>query len=162
MAKLATTTDVVVDSAAPELLRRKLDRYPIASTRAEGFGRILTLSGVPDLGTALFSKKLSIQKLLELRHSKDAVRFRQWLAKADPKDGTELEKLFVSSISHAGIGSSWPVKVLRFALTNAWAGLELVSGFLAGAVDSFFVDSWLKGYSPKLYLDRAANLIEKA
>lgn len=53
---------------------------------------------------------------------------------------------------------SLPFKTVRFVITTAVGTIEPISGVCMGAVDSFFIDKWLKGFSPKLFIDQLRKL----
>ena len=57
------------------------------------------------------------------------------------------------------LADSLPLRTIRFAITSV-AGINPVIGLAVGAIDNFFVDKWLSGYSPKLLLDELSKLFK--
>ncbi len=54
-----------------------------------------------------------------------------------------------------------PVRMLRFVATGV-AGLVAPGlGTAAGVADSFFLDRWLKGHSPNLFMNQLKKLAEE-
>ena len=85
-----------------------------------------------------------MDKLLRARESAECLEFRAWLTKLDgvsDKDVADLVGGFrnrVGSLAHSG-----PGKILRLAATSAIGsipGYGLVTGPIAGVVDSFLID----------------------
>jgi hypothetical protein len=159
MASQASQADLFTAADADELLKDKLLRSGATPNALEGFLHLLDLSNLPDIGAAIAAGELSLSQVVELRdrpHSRD---FRKWLRKADAKDARELERAYVEAISMPSLTDRLPVRAARFVITSI-AGLLLpvLGGIAASAVDSFFVDRWLKGYSPSLLMDDIRRL----
>ena len=153
MALLAGGVDLLTSDLASRLLRSKLRRAGLTGAILGSFISLLELNRVPDIRPSVASGQTSFEEILKWRGKRRARQFRSWLANAGGHDARELERRFVASIPSKSLVSALPVRVLRFALTTAVAGLSLPIGLAAGAVDSLFVDRWLAGYNPKLFLD---------
>ena len=105
------------------------------------FGRVVSLAHFPDFPS---NSRVDVEKLLRVRESPECVEFRAWLAKLGEVSDKEIAEMTggmrskIGSIMHSGMG-----KALRFA-TTAGAGLipgaGIVTGLIAGALDSFLVD----------------------
>lgn len=151
--------DMFTATGSAELLKAKLARYGAAQFTLDGFLRVLDLNQMPDIASAVAQGKLPMSEVAKIRQSASAIKFRRWLRNANPQDGRDLEREFVAAISRPTITDSLPVKLVRFVLTTA-AGLvfPLAGGIAASAVDSFFVDKWLKGFSPRMFLDDLRRL----
>ncbi len=162
MATQAGGADLLTAQGGDQLLKEKLRRAGGNEPILQAFSGWLELNSIPDLRSSVENGELGFDTLWKIRTSDKAAKFRAWLREASPSDGRELEQAYVSAISQATAAGKLPVKVLRFVITAA-AGLipgigGLVGGAAAGAVDSFFVDRWLNGYSPKLFIDTLQNI----
>ena len=151
--------DLFTCEDAEKILRSKLERSGAPKATLEGFIKLLDLNNIPDIGIGVTSGSISISEILKLRERPDARKFRQWLRNAKPEDARELEKLYVKSLGHSGVFQSLPLQLLHFAILTAIGLLDPVIGTTLSACDNFFVKKWLKGYSPKLYLDRLRKLV---
>jgi hypothetical protein len=69
-----------------------------------------------------------------------------------------LEKAYVAALGKSTAYTSLPVRVLRCIITTSLGAVEPISGTLVGAGDSFFIEKWLAGYSPRLFLDQMRRL----
>jgi len=154
MATAAGGADLHGSKKARDVLKDKLVRSHIPDAKTNGFGRLLDIAGLPDVAPLVASGKVPFSEVLSIRELKAASDFRRWLANAEPKDARDLERLYVQSLGSIPMVSSLPMKIVRFALTTALGIIDPVIGLVAGAVDSFFVESWLGGYRPKLFFDQ--------
>ena len=77
---------------------------------------------------------------------------------ANTDDARDLERLYVESLGKDSTLNSLPVKLIRFAITTSASIINPVIGLGLEVVDSFFVDKWLQGYSPVLFLDQLNDL----
>lgn len=110
----------------------------------EEFGRIIRIANLP---TVLKNSKINVDALMDARDSVECREFRSWLSNLHSVSDADIEKLVsgvrnrVASIIHSG-----PVKVFRFAATNAIGlipGVGPIAGAVAGGLDSFLVDRLL-------------------
>ena len=147
MSTLVGGTDLHTSPNALIALKDKLLRTATTEARTKGFGRLLDLHRLPDLPALVAKGALSFQTILEIRNQPAGKKFRAWLAKAEPKDARDLERLYVESITRVTSVASIPAKLVRFALTSAWSIAEPVSGTMADAADNFFAEKWLGGFA---------------
>lgn len=150
--------DLGTSLGAENLIRQKLVRAGAMPELVDNFHGLLELEGIPDLRPAIAQGDISVPEIWKVRQSKEARRFREWLRKADPSDARELEKAYVSTLGRSSIYSSLPIRVIRFVVTTAAGVIEPISATVAGATDSFFIEKWLAGYSPRLFLERIRAL----
>ena len=136
---------------------KKLTRYNVDRSILEGFINLLELHNIPDIRSAIISNDIDLSQIWRLRQRKVSSDFRKWLREADPQSISDLEKAYIRVIGKITQADSLPVRSLRFAITSI-AGLNPISGLIAGFVDNFFVDKWLSGYSPRLFFDELSNL----
>jgi hypothetical protein len=116
--------------------------------------RVLEIAGLPDL--ASLQKGFKIEKLLEIRESKECKEFRTWLSSVDDVSDEEIgervrnvrEKIASAMQSRVG-------KVLRL-LTSAGVGFIPVVGPIASlgmsAIDEFLINKVLKESGPHAFL----------
>ena len=150
--------DLGTSWGAETLLREKIKRFGATPQLLEQFQSLLDLENIPDIRPAVASGDLSLPEIWKIRQGKKARRFREWLRAAGPGDARDLERAYVAALGNPSHHSSLPVRVLRFVLTTAAGAVQPVLGALAGVTDSFFVDKWLAGYSPRLFLDQIRQL----
>jgi len=152
--------DFFTSDGAEQILRSKLDRSGLPRPVIEGFIKLLELNDIPDVGTAVASGQIPISSILNLREETDSHKFRKWMRKAKPQDAKELEKLYIKALGKSGLYQSLPIRLLRFAIVATVGAFNLPAGTAAAVADSFFIKKWLKGYSPKLFLDRLRKLVK--
>ena len=157
VAQIYGQCDIGTSEGAERLLASKLSRSGIKPSLASKFVSLHELSEVPDIRLAVSSGSASVGDILTLRNTRASKEFRKWLRNAEAQDGRELERLYVRTLAGSSLSRSLPFRILRFALTTA-AGLIPFVGPLVSVVDSFFVDKWIHGYSPKLFLDQLGRL----
>lgn len=158
LAHLYQQCDIGTSEGAEMLLKGKLLRCGIQPSSAEKFLSLVELRRVPDIGQGVESGSVTLGDILALRKKKVAREFRQWLRSCNAKNGRELEQIYVKALESSGKYASLPARVLRFIVTTAAGVLHPIVGPAMTAIDSFFVEKWLAGYSPKLFLNEVARL----
>lgn len=158
MSTLSDDADLFTSEGAELLLKDKLIRSGIGSNYLGGFLSLLELNNIPDIGQAIYNNSLSLVDIWKIREKKISKKFREWLRKATTKDARDIEKLYVESLGNKALINSLPFRAIRFAITGVFGALNPSLGLLVGAVNSFFVDKWLSGYSPKLFLDELSKI----
>lgn len=156
----AEANEITGDDATLNVLRAKGQRLGYSPEGAQAFAQIQKISGVPDLGAAFATKRLSPEQLLDLRHSKHAQALRDWFADGAPSS-TEEETVsrYVETIGEPSLVDSLPAKLLRFATTTGIGLLEPISGGVASAIDSFMLSKWFPGRSPRLFMKQAKVML---
>jgi hypothetical protein len=158
MASAVGNADIFVSEGSEDVLAKKLSRYKLEKSILDNFISLLELNSIPDIRHAVISNVIDLTKIWTLREKKISSKFRKWLREANPQDARDLEKTYVQVLGKSTLADSLPIRSLRFAITSI-AGLNPIIGLVAGAVDNFFVDKWLSGYSPKLFLDELSKLL---
>lgn len=158
MSTLSDDADLFTSDGAELLLKDKLIRAGIGSNYLGGFLSLLELNNIPDIGKAIANDSISLLDIWGLREKRISKNFRKWLGKATTKDARDIEKLYVESLGNKTLVNSLPLKAIRFAITSAVSASSPVIGLALGVVDSFFVNKWLSGYSPKLFLDELSKI----
>ena len=147
-------------------MREKVRRAGADDSLLAGFSNLLELNSIPDLQPAVANGELEFETIWELRNSEDASQFRQWLREAAPADARELERAYVAAISKEPLSATWPARAIRMVVTTAAGLIPGIGGLIGGAsaevIDSFFIEKWLDGYSPKLFIDELQDLEPEA
>jgi hypothetical protein len=166
MAASLTSCDLSTFDGAARRLKAKVARSGFRQESGSQFSHLLEIPGVPNVPAALAEGRLGIEAVWQLRRSATARQFRQWLGEGGGRDGRELAKLYTQSLEKERWISSYPARTLRWsviaaagAIASRVAGIpgEIGVAALAG-VDSLFVEKWLSGYSPRLFIDELKRL----
>lgn len=156
----AEVSELTGDGSTLSILQAKGQRLGYSPHGRSAFAQIQQVSGVPDLGMAFASKQLSARQILDLRQSKHAQSFRDWLAAGNPVSTAEdTLRRYVESVGRPSLVESLPAKLLRFSTTTTWGALEPVSGGIAAAADSFLLSKWFPGESPRLFMRQAKVVV---
>jgi len=152
----ALTTDPLVQRLIVAKIRRN---FPAPQREAlnEGFRKILQLNRLPDLPLVVANEAISLEQVIRLRRSRNGEQFRKWIANLKPTDDPDqIVELYVETLTRKHWSQSWPFRTVRFLLTqllDAIPGVGQLAGLAFSAIDSFFLERWLQGYSPQLFLD---------
>jgi len=116
-------------------------------TQERRFERVIEIKGFPEISLDSDQKKLNIEKLIEIRQSKECREFREWLHTIDSASDAEIAERLgsiqskLSPLVHGGKG-----KLLRFLISTGIGlvpGLGTVMGAGVGAIDMFFLEKIL-------------------
>jgi hypothetical protein len=162
MASINRNADIQTSAGAEHLLKAKVLRAGLRSSLEPGFLCLAELAHIPDIGLAVEAGDLTLSDIWVIRKKNSARQFRKWLQSLETCDSRELEQCYVEAIGRKYKCSTLPIRVLRMCgVTAASTLLGLtggpVAGFVSGlalaAADNYFVDHWLRGYSPRLFMD---------
>ena len=128
------------------------------SNYLDNFIALLELKNIPNIGKAVQSGDFSLFDIWKIREKKHSKNFRKWLRKASKRDEKNIVKLYIESLEKTPLIQSLPVKVLKFASVAISSLICPPLGLTLGMCDSFFAEQWLKGYSPKLFLDELQKI----
>lgn len=159
MAAQTQNADLFTSQGADNLLRQKLIRSKVPQKLLNGFFKVLDLTKTPDIRPAVEKEELTLSEIWKVRNSTKGKRFREWLREADTKSARDLEREYVEAISQNTLADSLPLRTMRFIITSLTGVLNPIVGLGTSVVDSFFLDKWLSGFSPKLFLDELQKLI---
>jgi hypothetical protein len=106
---------------------------------------------------AIENGALTLPEIIKIRNRGYAKKFRQWLHATKARDPRELEQAYVQALG-SKLSSKLPIRLLRLFITAGVGILEPITGIIASASDNLFIDKWLKGYSPKLFLEKLRAL----
>jgi hypothetical protein len=158
MASANGGSDLCASTGTEAILRNKLGRAGLLPTASENLVRVMELSGVPDVTEAVTSSAVSLNEVWKVRQEKEAIEFRNWFRSIDDPNPRTIEKAYVESLSRSSFYNRLPTKIVRFAVTTAADVLFKGAGTLIGVADNFFIEKWLTGFSPKLFLDKWREL----
>lgn len=156
----AEATEITGDESTLNILRAKGQRIGYTPEGDQSFAKIQKINGVPDLGGAFATKRISPRQLMDLRYSKHTQALRDWFAHgALGETEDETVRRFIETIGKPSFIDSLPVKLLRFATTTGIGALEPISGGIASATDAFLLSKWFPGSSPRLFLKQAKVML---
>jgi hypothetical protein len=157
LATSAGNIDILTSEGSEKVLANKLKRFQVNESLLESFSNLIELNNIPDIGSAITNNVIDLNSIWILRSKKNSTNFRKWLRDINPNNSRDLEKAYIAILGRESFSSSLPIKTIRLALTTL-AGLIPPLGLAVSAVDCFFVDKWLNGYSPKLFFDDLSKL----
>lgn len=161
MASQVGNADLETIDLAPAVIESKLVRAGIDKGISDSFVRLLDFKGLPDVAAAVGRGVVSPSDVWKLRNKPNSRNFRKWIRESTIRNGNDVVKAYLEAVEKPPWIDQFPAKTIRFGLTSAAGLLGLGPGLAAGAADSFFVSRWLRGYSPKLFLDQTAELVLK-
>jgi hypothetical protein len=117
---------------------------------------VVKIANLPDLETV--EEGFKIEKLLEVRETKECVEFREWLTTIDAISDEEIaDQVLKLREKVASVLQSRSGKTLRWIVGTA-LGLIPLAGSVAGpafsAFDSFVVDRFFKESGPHAFLSK--------
>ena len=155
-------SDLFVPNGSEFFLEEKIRRVGFNKEIIEQFQELLDLKRIPDFRSGIEDESIYFSDFWKLRQSRAGSEFRHWLQSINETEYQNISQAYVDVISHLADPDRLPLKMFRFAITTAAGVLPgiggLLGGIAAGAIDSFFVDKWLRGYSPNLFLDEMRKL----
>jgi hypothetical protein len=134
-----------------DLIDIKLDRLLGKSIRSKNMWSLLELNDIPDLG------KLDLQvgqheNLIRLITSQNANEFRKWFHNRENLDEKEIFKEYVNLLHEIPSVGTLPSKTIRFCIGKALDLIPIV-GHVASFVDTFLLEEFMKGNSPKYFIE---------
>ena len=165
----AGCTDNATRLPVMELLNAKLRAETAAPGANESFAVVRELAGVPDIGALVLQDAVTMQQLIKLRDTRDAVAFREWFHANFDREPLGVAKAYAEMLERATIQVSWPARIIRFVIGQVisvgvgWlAAGDPVGGAVGGAV-STSLNEWLckniiRGNSPKFFIDNLRQL----
>lgn len=114
---------------------------------------LIEIMGVPNFSATDFTKEHVFLDFLHMTESKNALAFRKWFASLEAINEKEVLKEYISVLQDVPWIQRLPGKTFRFAITTFASLIPGAVGFVAGALDTFFLDSLGKKKSPKFFID---------
>lgn len=150
--------DLFVPDGAEALLKNKILRLGIKDNYLDNFIALLELKNIPNIGKAVQSGDFLLFDIWKIRGKEHSINFRKWLKNASKQDEKNIVKLYIESLENIPLIQALPLKVLRFAVLTICSAISIPLGLTLGIGDSFFAEQWLKGYSPKLFIDELQKI----
>jgi hypothetical protein len=166
MASRLEDCDLSTFDDAVRILAAKIKRTRRKWRSGLAFSSILQIPGVPDIQMAVADGRLELADAWAARATTNARKFRIWLKSADASDSRELARSYVDLLGSPSLLGSLPMKALRWAiLATAGAIASRQAGVLgeiataaAAGIDSVFLEKWLTGWSPVLFIDELRHI----
>ena len=124
------------------------------------FAELVEIAAVPDVGEAVLSRRASVRDILRLVESKDGEQFQEWFHEHCRTDTLTTAREYTALLREVAPIQSVSVKVIRFVITSLLGKLPVL-GEIAGGIDAFFLERWLRGNSPKYFIEDLAQLLRK-
>jgi len=156
LAQKLNCIDSSTASPIGHILKIKAKRILPTIESAEAFTYLREITNIPNIGGAVLEDRSLFQKILNLRESRNGEQFRQWFHANSRSDEKTLATEYIKLLHDIPLIQSKKSRVMRFVVTSsigAIPGIGTLLGIGAGAVDSFFIENWLKGNSPKFFID---------
>ncbi|MFA5168015.1 MAG: hypothetical protein WC530_05745 [Candidatus Omnitrophota bacterium] len=152
-------------------LKGKAERAPNLKS-VSSFLRLVEVGGVPDPSSYLLKlsqgdRQKRLAQLLKLKRSGKGKKFREWFHGNHDQNPDVIVQKYIEALGKIPWISSVPAKIMRFILTGG-VGLAIAGptgaavGMAVGAADSFFLDDWLKGFSPKIFIDDLRQVFKES
>ncbi|NUN63223.1 hypothetical protein HCU40_00320 [Pseudanabaena biceps] len=135
-----------------DLIDIKLDRLVEQSVRSKNMWSLLEINNVPDLGKLDLTDGCNFKDLLKVIRSQNANEFRKWFHDRKTLDEREIFKEYVGLLSEVPAIQTIPSKAIRFCVGNG-LGFVPVVGQMFSFIDTFLLEKFLKGNSPRYFIE---------
>lgn len=161
----AKCEDMITSNPIGHVLKAKAKRCNVDQANGEAFTFLQQITNVPDIGEGALTKQVDVKDLLKIKNSKNGTDFRKWFHSYCRGDTKSISKEYINLLKQVPKINSLPVRIMRFILT-AGIGTIPMAGSLLGtavsAVDSFFIERWLRGSSPKFFIEDLKQVLSPA
>jgi hypothetical protein len=161
VAELAGCDDSSTSSPVGHILKAKQERVAPDLSAKKAFLVLREISGIPDVGELVLSKRVALRQLMRLRNSRDGEQFREWFHNNCRDNPVTTGKEYASLLKEVPATQSALGRVMRFLVTQALGLVNPAVGGVANAADSFFLDRLCRGASPKFFIERLAQLSDE-
>ena len=155
------------------ICKQNLNNIGKAYNVSENTSTILRLENLPDLKTLFLSERLSFDSVFTLRHLSNAKFYRKWINEiGEDSNAQEISKEYLNQIKGSnkffeGNGGKLIRNIGMFgvstALGSAVAGpVGAIAGFTLGLLDTYVLDSILKGKNPSMFVDDIRERINES
>lgn len=159
LAEITGAVDASTVTPVGNLLKAKAERV-YGRDAAASFTELSEIAGIADVGEAVLQNVVSVEQLIKLSDSPDGQQFQAWFHDHCRTDTLTSAREYNRLLSAIPRIQSFPVKALRFIATAALGKIPVI-GEIASGIDSFFLERWLRGRSPKFFLDDLIKLTQR-
>lgn len=158
-AKAIGDVDIHTDNISQLILEAKLRRYLKPMLIHNGLRSLLQYRGIPDFKTLVERGQLNFNNVFELIGLTHHVRFVRWLHNMKLDSPEDILSDYIDRLEDLYTKENLRIKTIRFLVTAGLGAIAPGAGLVVGAVDSFIVDRLLRGWHPKLFLDKIRSTI---
>lgn len=137
---------------------------------AENTNVIFNLEGLPNLKSLYLNDRLEFEQVFQIRHLSNAKYYRKWINEVgEHMNAQEITKEYLNQIKGNGkFFETTNGKFLRnlalfgvnSAVGAALAGpIGLAAGYGIGLLETFWIDSILKGKNPSMFIENIENTL---
>jgi len=152
-------SDLISPAGGNSVISSKLKRSGFLPAAVDNFMSLLDLTNMPDIGAALNSREINFRDIWRIRNKRISKRFRGWLRSAKSEESRDIERIYVESLGKKSFVESLPARLVSFAITTLVGAVNPPAGLAVETADSFFITEWMKGFSPKLFLDQLSRIL---
>lgn len=158
-AKAVGDVDIHTDNISQLILEAKLRRDLKSKLIDEGFRTLLRFRRIPDFPNLVETGQLHFDNIFDLMGTAEHLRFVGWLHDLEMTSADDALRDYIDKLEKRSGINSLKFKTVRFLATAGLGILVPAASVLASAIDSFIVGSILKGWHPKLFLDKLRSTI---
>ena len=153
--------DMITSNPIGHMLKAKFSREIGIDKNTSSLTTLKEIAGIPDFGETVLNNQIKYSDLLDLKMSKNGDEFRTWFHESCNGSEKEIAKEFIKLLQESPKVNSISYRVLRLIITTGLgfipvAGAAIGTG--AGIIDSFFLEKWTRGYSPKFFIEDLKQL----
>jgi len=132
---------------------------------------IFNLENLPDLKSLFYQNKMDFESVFKIRHLGNAKYYRKWINNVgENANAQEITKEYLAEIKGAHkfyetIGGKFLKNVGLFAISSAIGSAVAgppgaIAGFGIGLLETYWLDSILKGKNPSMFIDEIRKDIQ--
>jgi len=151
-------TDLHADALVAPLVHAKIGRIT-HQLRSDGWNSMGELYRLPDVPSAIGKGQIEFSGIVKLRKTRNSERFREWFhSQPTDIDANEMRALYFDTFRTTALQDKLLIKTLRLAFTEGLgtylnATVSPAMGALVSIADTYVGDKFLRGWTPKLFLD---------
>ena len=149
--------DLLMPNGTIDLFKSKLLRSLVRPNLINQFFSLLTQVELPDIRPAIENGEIQFSDIIKLRNRYRSRQFRKWIHGKKVVGASDLQQAYIRSLYSLN-HQSLPKRVLRKFATMAASSINPLEYFGSNVVESYFVEKWLGGYNPSLFLDDVGAL----
>lgn len=164
IAELAKCDDASTANSIGHLLKAKADRTLGDQVPFESLMQLKEVNNVPDVASAILDKPLgerssALGEVMKVKRSRDGAAFRNWFHANCRDNPNDVARHYIEILKATPAVSKLPARIVRFLVTSG-LGLNPPAGWVASAIDGFFVDRWFRGNSPKFFIENLKQTVK--